>query len=179
MRKSWLVASLVLAAGIPALAQQAPQHPELAGIPSARPGIHADRYVFEYFKSAPDAIYNVAKVTIAPGHSIPMHTHSGPEFHYVIAGEADEVMGNDPPRKMKTGEWGYAPEGVPHGLKNTGTEPMTFLAFIVGKKGERLTGPFQHKRSGALQQTCPSGYSPLIDFCISASGDIVLATSQK
>lgn len=179
MRKYLLISGLVLAAGMPAWAQQAPQHPELAGIPSARPGIHADRYVFEYFKSAPDAIYNVAKVTIAPGRSIPMHTHTGPEFHYVISGEADEVVGNDPPRKMKAGEWGYAPEGVPHGLKNTSMEPMTFLAFIVGKKGVRLTAPFQPKRSDAFEQTCPSGYSPLNEVCIDASGDIVLANSQK
>lgn len=144
MRKFPLITGLLLAAGVPALAQEAPQHPELVGVPSSRPGIQSERYVFEYFKSAQDAVFNVAKIMIAPGHSIPMHTHAGPEFHYVMAGEADETVGNNPPRKMKAGDHGFAPEGIPHGLKNAGTEPMTFLVFVIGKKGVRLTQPFKN-----------------------------------
>lgn len=143
MRKYLLLAGLVLALGVPALAQQAPQFPELAGIPSARAGVKAERFAFEYFKSAPDAIFNVARVTVAPGQFLPMHTHSGPEFHYVVAGELEETLGDEAPRTLKTGEWGYAKEGVPHGLKNNGTQPASFLAFIVGKKGVLLTGPFK------------------------------------
>jgi hypothetical protein len=32
---------------------------------------------------------------------------------------------------------------VPHGLKSTGKEPATFIAFIAGTKGELLTSPFK------------------------------------
>jgi quercetin dioxygenase-like cupin family protein len=143
MRQYILLATIVLGMAAPAAAQQTPKHPELVGIPSAAPGLHADRYVFEYFKSAPDALFNTVRVTVSPGHSVAMHSHSGPEFHYILSGQAEEVQGNEAPRKVKAGDWGFAPEGVAHGLKNTGTEPMTFLGVIVGKKGVRLTQPFK------------------------------------
>jgi quercetin dioxygenase-like cupin family protein len=141
MRKTLLLTGFILTACTPALAQQPPQFPELGGIASAREGVKAERLVFEYFKSAEDAIFSVGKITVAPGQFLPVHTHSGPEFHYVVSGELEETTGNETPHVMKTGEWGYAKEGVPHGLKNNGTQPATFLAFIVGKKGVQLTPP--------------------------------------
>lgn len=145
MRKFLVVAGLILAAGTPASAQQAATPPELVGIASAQEGVSAARLAFEYFKAAPDSLINVGKVTIAPGKSIPMHSHSGPEYHYVLSGDLEETVGNEAPRKLKAGEGHYVVEGVPHGLKNAGTEPATFIAFIAGKKGERLTTPFQKK----------------------------------
>jgi quercetin dioxygenase-like cupin family protein len=142
MHKLLIAAGLVLIAGTPALAQQAAP-PELAGVASAREGVKAERLAFEYFKTAPDALISVAKITVAPGQFIPMHTHSGPEFHYVVAGALEETSGSEPPRTLKAGEGHYAAGNVPHSLKNTGKEPATFIAFIAGKKGERLTVPFK------------------------------------
>ncbi len=142
MRKHLFVAGLVLTLAAPALAQQATP-PELAGVASAREGVKAERFVFDYFKSSPDSIFNVARITVAPGHFLPVHTHSGPEFHYVVSGELEETGVDEPPVMLKAGEWGYAKEGVPHGLKNTGSQPAVFLAVIVGRKGERLTTPFK------------------------------------
>lgn len=144
MRRIILLVTVALATVSMAAADEAPKHPELVGIPSSAPGLHADRYVFEYFKSSPDAVFNTARVTVSPGHSVARHTHAGPEFHYILSGEAEERLGNEPPRKMKAGDWAFAPEGVPHGLKNTGSEPMIFLAVVVGKKGARLTQPFKN-----------------------------------
>lgn len=142
MRKHLFVAGLVLSMAAPALAQQ-PTPPELVGVASAREGVKAERLAFEYFKAAPDSLISVAKITVAPGQFIPMHTHSGPEYHYVIAGTLEEISGDEPPRTLKAGEGHYAAGNVPHSLKNTGTEPATFIAFITGKKGERLTMPFK------------------------------------
>ena len=142
MRKFLVVAGLILTAGTSAPAQQASTPPELVGVASTREGVKAERLAFEYFKAAPDSLISVAKITVAPGKSIPMHMHSGPEFHYVLSGELEESAGNEPPRTLKAGEGHYAVENVPHGLKNIGAEPATFIAFITGKRGERLTMPF-------------------------------------
>jgi quercetin dioxygenase-like cupin family protein len=143
MHKMLAAAGFILAAGTSALAQQTPQPPELVGIPSARAGAKAERFVFDYFKTSADSVFNVARVTVAPGQFLPVHTHSGPEFHYVISGEFEETGAHEPPIMLKAGEWGYAKEGVPHGLKNTGTQPATFLAVIVGRKGVKLTAPYR------------------------------------
>jgi len=36
-------------------------------------------------------------------------------------------------------DWAFAQEGIPHTLKNTGSEPMIVLAVVIGTKGARLT----------------------------------------
>lgn len=141
MRKFLVVAGFILAASTAAMAQTATP-PELAGTVSAREGVKSDRLAFEYFKAAPDSLMSVAKITIAPGQLLPMHTHSGPEYHFVVAGELEETAPNEAPRKLKAGEGHFAAEGAAHGLKNTGTTPAVFIAFITGKKGERLTTPY-------------------------------------
>ena len=143
MRQHLFVAGFMLTLTVPALAQQAASAPELAGVASAREGVKAERLAFEYFKAAPDSLISVARITVAPGQFIPMHTHSGPEFQYVISGELEETAGDEPMRTLKAGEGQFAAGNVPHGLKNTGKEPATFIAFITGTKGERLTWPFK------------------------------------
>jgi quercetin dioxygenase-like cupin family protein len=139
MRRFLVVAGLILTAGTSALAQE---YPELAGVASARAGVKSERLAFEYFKASPDSLISVGRITVNPGQSISMHTHSGPEFHYVVAGELEETAGNEAPRTLKGGEGHYAAGNMPHSLKNTGKEPATFIAFIAGKKGEPLTTPF-------------------------------------
>lgn len=143
MRKPFVIAGLILAAGMPAMAQPATTPPELVNRASAREGIRAERLAFEYFKASPESLVTVARITIAPGQFIPMHFHSGPGFHYVLVGELEETVGDEPPRKLKAGEGRYAAGDVPHGLKNASNEPATFIAFITGTKGSPLTTPFK------------------------------------
>ena len=142
MQKFLIATGFVLTVATSALAQQATP-PELAGIASAREGVKAERLAFEYFKASPDSLVNVARITIAPGQFIPAHTHSGPEFHYVVSGVLEETLANEAPHILKAGEGHYAAGNVPHSLKNSGKEPATFIAFIAGKKGEQLTKPFK------------------------------------
>ena len=143
MQKYLFAAGFGFLLAAPALAQQAGLPPELAGAVSAREGVKAERLAFEYFKAAPDSLISVARITVAPGQFIPMHMHSGPEFHYVVSGTLEETLGDEPPRTLKAGEGHYAAGNVAHGLKNRGNEPATFIAFIAGTKGERLTSPFK------------------------------------
>lgn len=141
MKKCLIVAGIALTVASPIWAQQATPPVELRGIPSAGEGISAQRLAFEYFKASPDALLNAAKVTILPGKSISMHIHQGPEYHYVIAGELEETIGNGAPRMLKVGDGAFVPEGTPHTLKNLSSTPASFIAVIVGRKGEPLTKP--------------------------------------
>lgn len=141
MKNHLILAAIALTVAPPVWAQQATPPVELRGLPSDREGISAQRLAFEYFKASPDALLNAAKVTVSPGKDIAMHTHRGPEYHYVIAGELEETIGTGTPRTLKAGDGAFVPEGTPHTLKNLTSAPASFVAFVVGRKGEPLTKP--------------------------------------
>lgn len=141
MRKSLFLTVLGLAIAAPVWAQPAVKAPEFAGVVSVREGIKVERLAFEYFHTAPDALVSAVKITVAPGRSLPMHSHSGPEVHYVLTGELEETVGEGAPHVLKAGEGHFVANGVPHSLKNAGATPATFVAFVIGEKGRPLTSP--------------------------------------
>jgi quercetin dioxygenase-like cupin family protein len=115
--------------------------PELQGIPTNVQGAQSKRLAFEYFKSTPDAVFAAVQTTMAPGSLIGSHTHSGPEYHYVVAGELQETVGGAA-RTLKAGEGNFIPAGTPHELRNAGTQPVQLIVFITGEKDKQLTTPF-------------------------------------
>ena len=74
-------------------------------------------------------------VRLAPGAEIAVHTHEGQaESFYVISGDGACVMdGEETP--FAAGCVGYAPEGVVHGIKNTGTGPLEVLCIFTPPRG--------------------------------------------
>jgi hypothetical protein len=90
MRKVLFLTGLMLATGAPALARQAATHPELVGVASACEGVKAELSNSNIQDVARPAD-QLGRITVAPGQFIPMYTHSGPEFHYVIAGVLEET----------------------------------------------------------------------------------------
>src|SRR5947208_9519875 len=100
-----LLAGLVLCTSTSALSE-ASLPPELQGIPVNVQGAQSRRLAFEYFKSSPDALFAAYQTTMAPGSVVSTHTHSGPEYHYVAAGELQETV-NGASRTLKTGEGNF------------------------------------------------------------------------
>ncbi len=77
-------------------------------------------------------VFSVYKMTMEPGHSIPIHVHPFPEFFYVLEGQVD-AMGLDADghltwTSLQAGECANAPSTAAHGLKNRSSEPATFLS---------------------------------------------------
>jgi quercetin dioxygenase-like cupin family protein len=138
--KHLLLVGLVLCISTSAL-PEARLPPELQGIPVNVQGAQSRRLAFEYFKSAPDAVFAAYHTTLAPGASVASHTHSGPEYHYVAAGELQETVGGAA-RTLRTGEGNFIPAGTPHELRNAGSQPAQLIVFIAGVKDQQLTTPF-------------------------------------
>ena len=66
-----------------------------------------------------------------PGQEHPLHAHAGMDKVYqVIEGEGLFLLegGNEP---MRAGTLLIAPEGAPHGIRNTGTGRLLVLAILA------------------------------------------------
>lgn len=66
-----------------------------------------------------------------PGQAHALHAHAGMDkMYYVLEGEGRFLLdGQDLP--MRAGEMLVAPEGVPHGVANTGTARLLVLAVLA------------------------------------------------
>ena len=66
-----------------------------------------------------------------PGQEHALHAHAGQDKAYlVVAGTGQFLLdGQDVP--MRAGDLLVAPEGVPHGVRNTGSERLLVLAILA------------------------------------------------
>ena len=66
-----------------------------------------------------------------PGQSHALHVHAGMDkVYHVIEGEGRFLLeGRELP--MKTGDLLVAPEGIPHGVRNTGSSRLLVLAILT------------------------------------------------
>ena len=72
-----------------------------------------------------------AEVTLERGCSLGFHTHHGEsETYYIISGKG-EYNDNGKFRAVTAGDVTFTPDGCGHGLVNTGSEPLVFMALII------------------------------------------------
>ena len=66
-----------------------------------------------------------------PGQSHAVHTHAGMDkLYYVLEGSGVFVLGGQEHQTEK-GQLLLAPSGVPHGVRNTGSERLLLLAVLA------------------------------------------------
>ncbi len=71
------------------------------------------------------------EMILAPGNSIGEHAHSGDnEIFYFLSGEG-EYNDNGTIVTVKPGDTVVCNDGETHSLKNTGKEPLRFIALIL------------------------------------------------
>ncbi len=69
--------------------------------------------------------------TIPPGGSIGVHRHEGDfELYYFLSGHGD-VLDNGTPGTVGPGDVMLCRDGDSHGIRNTGDEPLRYLALIL------------------------------------------------
>ncbi|MDP2318406.1 MAG: cupin domain-containing protein [Acidobacteriota bacterium] len=70
-----------------------------------------------------------------PGQAHALHAHAGMDkVYYVLEGEGLFLLeGQDLP--MRAGQMLVAPDGVPHGVRNTGATRLLVLAVLAGGRG--------------------------------------------
>jgi mannose-6-phosphate isomerase-like protein (cupin superfamily) len=103
-------------------------HPEVI-----RPAAHA---VYTADKMGKSTLFQSARLLVGlnafePGQSHALHAHAGMDKVYsVVEGDGLFLLeGRELP--MRAGDLLVAPEGVPHGIRNTGAAPLLVLAILA------------------------------------------------
>jgi quercetin dioxygenase-like cupin family protein len=79
-----------------------------------------------------DARATVVEVTIEPGQSGLPHRHPGPGFGYVVEGEYELGIDDQPTKVLKAGETFYEPTGCLHRVtKNPGKVKTRVIAVVL------------------------------------------------
>ena len=95
-----------------------------------------------------DAKVTVVEVTIEPGKSGLPHRHPGPGFVYVVEGEYELGIDDQPTKIFRAGETFYEPTGCLHRVsKNPGAKRKTrLIAFVLHPRdAKEVAIPEQHK----------------------------------
>lgn len=72
------------------------------------------------------------EVTLAPGQAGAPHRHPGPAFGYVLEGEYEWAIDDQPARVLKVGETFYEPGGCLHRVsRNPGKVKARVLAWVL------------------------------------------------
>ncbi len=72
-----------------------------------------------------------AEVTLEPGCSLGYHEHHNEsETYYILSGKGI-YSDNGTLRMVKAGDVTFTPDGMGHGLTNSGDEDLVFMALII------------------------------------------------
>ena len=79
-----------------------------------------------------DAAATVKEVTFEPGQEDSPHRHAGPVFGYVLEGEYEHAIDDEPVRTYKAGETFYEPSGSVHRVaRNPSGKTRTRLLAVL------------------------------------------------
>jgi oxalate decarboxylase/phosphoglucose isomerase-like protein (cupin superfamily) len=83
--------------------------------------------------------FSFGVVDLAPGKGHARHNHPGSEeIIYVVAGEGEQMVDDQPPVKVGPGSSIYIPADVYHSTLNTGNQPMQLIVVYSPAGPERL-----------------------------------------
>src|SRR3954468_12275114 len=66
---------------------------------------------------------------VQAGDYLPTHTDSAEEVLYIVAGEGEAHLGDERSR-VQAGDLAVIPAMVPHGIANTGDQPLKVVGFF-------------------------------------------------
>jgi quercetin dioxygenase-like cupin family protein len=79
-----------------------------------------------------EAKATAVEVTLEPGQASSPHRHPGPTFGYVLEGEYEWAIDDQPARILKAGETFYEPTGCLHRVsKNPGKVKTRVVAWVL------------------------------------------------
>jgi quercetin dioxygenase-like cupin family protein len=79
-----------------------------------------------------EAKATAVEVTLEPGQASAAHRHPGPVLGYVIEGEYEWAIDDQPAKVLKVGETFYEPAGCLHRVsKNPGKAKTRVLAWVI------------------------------------------------
>src|SRR3954462_11483725 len=96
-----------------------------------------------------EAKATVEEVTLGPGQEVPPHRHTGPVFGYVLEGEYEHALNDDPVKTYGAGDTFYEPSGCVHRVtKNPSKTAKTRLLAVIlhPRDAKEVTVPEQDKK---------------------------------
>ena len=76
------------------------------------------------------ATLSFGEVVLNPGHGHDRHNHpTAEEVLYVLSGSGEQMLNDEEPFPVNTGDVVYVPQGMFHGTLNTGWSPMRLIAL--------------------------------------------------
>ena len=79
-----------------------------------------------------EASATAVEVTLGPGQASAAHRHPGPAFGYVLEGEYEWAINDEPAKILKVGETFYEPGGSLHRVsRNPGQGRTRVLAWVL------------------------------------------------
>ena len=128
MKRSHLVLAVAVAAGIGAMTLAGDDAHD-KGKPTVKPLSTTD--IAEKVDGKKSKAATV-EVTLEPGQAGTPHRHPGPVFGYVLEGEYEWAINDQPVKKLKAGDTFYEPTGCLHRVsKNAGKTKTRVLAVLL------------------------------------------------
>lgn len=78
-----------------------------------------------------------AENIVPPGASIGLHKHEGDSEAYFFLEGTGEYQDNEVSYAVRAGDLTVVADGDSHGIRNTGAEPLRFIALILFTGGEK------------------------------------------
>jgi quercetin dioxygenase-like cupin family protein len=130
MTRTWLVLVIGVAAALGGIgvAQHDEKHPTVKVV--------AVRDIVEKLNGK-DSAATAAEVTLEPGQASAPHRHPGPAFGYVLEGEYEWAIDDQPAKRLKPGETFYEPGGCLHRVsRNPAAKGKTrIMAWVLHPRG--------------------------------------------
>lgn len=106
------------------------QHPSVI-----RPADHA---VYSAAKMGKSTLFASARMLLGlngfePGQEHALHAHAGQDKAYMVVEGEGLFLLEGRELAMRAGDLLVAPEGVPHGVRNTGSGRLLVLAILAGR----------------------------------------------
>ena len=94
-----------------------------------------------------EAKATVVEVTLEPGQESAPHRHPGPVFGYVLEGEYEHAIDDEPAKVLKAAETFYEPGGCLHRVaRNPGKVKARVLATVVHPRDAKSISTPEHKK---------------------------------
>ena len=138
MNRTFLALAVCAAVGIGGMALARPDEKDTAKVTDL-----SRRDIVEKLDGK-DARVTVEEVAIEPGGQVRPHRHTGPVFGYVLEGEYEHALDDDPVTTYKAGDRFYEPSGCVHRVtRNPNARQRTRLLAVIlhPREAERVTVP--------------------------------------
>ena len=95
-----------------------------------------ERAVYRADKMGKTTLFESARMLVGlnafePGQAHALHAHAGMDKVYVVAEGEGQFLLEDRELPMRAGDLLVAPEGVPHGVRNTGPGRLLVVAMLA------------------------------------------------